>query len=42
MNQGEFKSPVRDLKLSKKQAESLRLELKGWNLLQQNAKYIFS
>ena len=39
--QGDLNDIVRDLNLSKKQAERLASSLKGWNLLRQDTKVCF-
>jgi hypothetical protein len=41
LTQGELNELVRDLKLSKKQAERLGSRLRGWNLLQEGTKVCF-
>jgi len=41
LSQGDLNDIVRDLNLSKKQAESLGSRLKGWNLLLQDNKVCF-
>jgi len=41
LTQGDLNDIVRDLKLSKKQAELLDCRLKGWNLLRQDTKMCF-
>ncbi len=41
LTQGELNDLVRDLKLSKKQAELLGSRLRGWNLLQKDTKVCF-
>jgi len=41
LTQGELNDLVRDLKLSKTQAELLGSRLKGWNLLQRDTKVCF-
>jgi len=41
LTQGELNGLVRDLKLSKKQAELLGSRLRGWNLLQKDSKVCF-
>ena len=41
LNQGDLNDIVRDLNLSKKQAEPLGSRLKGWNLLRQDSKVCF-
>jgi hypothetical protein len=40
--QGDLNDIVRDLNLSKKQAELLDSRLKGWNLLRQDTKVCFT
>ena len=41
LTQGDLSDIVRDLNLSKKQAEILGSRLKGWNLLRQDTKVCF-
>ena len=41
LTQGDLNDNVRDLKLSRKQAELLGSGLKGWNLLRQDTKECF-
>ena len=41
VTQGELNDLVRDLKLSKQQAERLGSRLRGWNLLQKGTKVCF-
>ena len=41
LTQGDLNDIVRDLNLSKKQAELLGSRLKGWNLLRQDTKVCF-
>jgi len=41
LTQGDLNDIVRDLNLSKKQAEFLGSRLKGWNLLRQDTKVCF-
>jgi len=41
LTQGDLSDNVRDLNLSKKQAELLGSRLKGWNLLRQDTKVCF-
>jgi hypothetical protein len=41
LTQGDLNDLLRDLKLSKKQAELLGSRLKGWNLLQNGTKVCF-
>jgi hypothetical protein len=42
LTQGDLSDLVRDLNLSKKEAEILASRLKRWNLAQQVLKYVFS
>jgi hypothetical protein len=42
LTQGHLNEIVRDLNLSKKQAELLDSRLKGWNLLRQDIKVCFT